>query len=229
MMVFGVDPHKQTHTAVAVDELGRRTAERTVRTRRDGHLQLLVWADTLTGTDRIWAVEDVRHVAGNLVRDLLAAGEKVICVLTAAKLLGEIGDMRRFGTTAAFARHNGTAPIPVWSGTTEVHRLNRAGNRQLNAAIHRIALTQSRCHPGARQLLERRQQTSHDTAKGSLRVLKRHPGARRQGDGQGDRQGVDERDSHPLRDPRSAQRLRTGNPVQRKAPGRAGDGSGASE
>jgi transposase len=97
-----------------------------------------------------------------------------VSVLTAAKLLGEIGDIRRFRTTAAFARHNGTAPIPVWSGNTEVHRLNRAGNRQLNAAIHRIALTQSRWHPGARQLLERRQQTRHDTTKGSLRVLKRH-------------------------------------------------------
>jgi transposase len=71
---------RQTHTAVAVDELGRRTAERTVNARRKGHLQLLVWANKLAGPDRIWAVEDVRQVAGNLVRDLPAAGQKVICV-----------------------------------------------------------------------------------------------------------------------------------------------------
>ena len=80
MTVFGIDPHKQTHTAVAVDELGRRAAERTVNARRDGHPHLLVWANKLAGPGRVWAVEDVRQVAGNLVRALPAAGETVICV-----------------------------------------------------------------------------------------------------------------------------------------------------
>jgi transposase len=81
MMVFGVDPHKQTHTAVAVDALGRKQAQRTVKARRDGHLQLLAWARAQAGAaDRAWAVEDVRHVAGNLIRDLLAAGESVLFV-----------------------------------------------------------------------------------------------------------------------------------------------------
>ena len=328
MMVFGVDPHKQTHTAVAVDGLGRKQAQRTVKARRDGHLQLLAWARAQAGAqDRAWAVEDVRHVAGNLIRDLLAAGESVlfvpprmmagerrggrergksdpidalaiarlalrenldlpvahldevtrplrlltdhrdalvkdrtkmtcrlrwhlhdldpglapaaralsrpaprralatalaalpastarriatdqlahiehlstqidtiaadlgalitpiapallaitgISVLTAAKILGETGDIRRFRSPAAYARHNGTAPVPVWSGNTEVFRLNRAGNRQLNAALHRIAIAQARLHPGARALLDRRKQTTHETAKASLRVLKRH-------------------------------------------------------
>ncbi|MCW2880497.1 MAG: hypothetical protein JWQ95_4597, partial [Sphaerisporangium sp.] len=37
MMVFGIDPHKQTHTAVAVDELGRKQAQRTVSARSEGH------------------------------------------------------------------------------------------------------------------------------------------------------------------------------------------------
>jgi hypothetical protein len=44
MMVVGVDPHKQTHTAVAVDGLGRKRGQKTVKARRDGHLTLLVWA-----------------------------------------------------------------------------------------------------------------------------------------------------------------------------------------
>jgi len=62
--------------------------------------------------------------------------------LTAGKLLGETGGIARFRSRAAFATHNGTAPIPVWSGNTVRHRLNRGGNRQLNLAIHRIAVTQ---------------------------------------------------------------------------------------
>ncbi|WP_372500200.1 transposase [Sphaerisporangium perillae] len=95
-------------------------------------------------------------------------------MLTAAKLLGEIGDITRFHSSAAFARHNGTAPIPVWSGNDDRHRLNRGGNRQLNTTLHRIAITQARCHEGARALLKRRQETTRDTGKGSFRVLKRH-------------------------------------------------------
>src|SRR5579862_123644 len=327
MMVAGVDPHKQSHTAVAVDELGRKQAQQTVRARRDGHRELISWARDLAPAGRLWAVEDVRHVAGGLIRELLAAGEMVVfvppklmagvrrggrergesdpidalaiaraalredghlpaarldeqvlevrrltghrddlvaertrvtsrlrwlvhdlapelapaprslastggrakleaglralpdsasrrialsqlaritaltaeagqaeaglavlvrrlvpallqvkgvAVITAAKILGEIGDIRRFRTLAAFARHNGTAPIPASSGNHDVHRLNRAGNRQLNAALHRIALVQGRCHDGARALLARRGQTAHETRKASLRVLKRH-------------------------------------------------------
>ena len=80
MMVVGVDPHKQTRTAVAVDELGRKKAQKTVRARRDGHRELIAWARQACPGGRIWAVEDVRHVAGGLVRDLLAAGEAVVFV-----------------------------------------------------------------------------------------------------------------------------------------------------
>ncbi len=64
--------------------------------------------------------------------------------LTAAKLVGEAAGIDRFRSTAAFARHNGSAPVPVWSGNNERHRLSRTGNRQLNVALHRIAITQIR-------------------------------------------------------------------------------------
>jgi transposase len=64
--------------------------------------------------------------------------------LSAAKLVAETADVGRFRSSAAFAMHNGTAPIPVWSGNQERHRLNRGGNRQLNVALHRIAITQVR-------------------------------------------------------------------------------------
>jgi len=111
-----------------------------------------------------------------LVRRLVPALLQVtgVAVITAAKILGEIGDIRRFRSLAAFARHNGTAPIPASSGNHDVHRLNRAGNRQLNATLHRIATVQARCHDGARALLQRRGATAHETRKASLRVLKRH-------------------------------------------------------
>jgi transposase len=97
-------------------------------------------------------------------------------VITAAKIVGEAGDIRRFRSPAAYARHNGTAPVPASSGTGPhgPQRLNRGGNRQLNAALHRIALVQARCHPGAAALLQRRGETRHETRKANLRVLKRH-------------------------------------------------------
>lgn len=65
--------------------------------------------------------------------------------LSAAKLLGESAGITRFTTEAQFARHAGIAPIPVWSGNTAGRvRMTRAGNRQINCAIHRVAITQAR-------------------------------------------------------------------------------------
>jgi transposase len=65
--------------------------------------------------------------------------------LTAAKIVGETAGIARFATEAKYAMHAGVAPIPVWSGNTRGRvRLNKAGNRQLNAALHRIAITQIR-------------------------------------------------------------------------------------
>nr|AIU93765.1 hypothetical protein LRS1606.331 [Rhodococcus sp. NS1] len=71
--------------------------------------------------------------------------------LTAAKILGETAGIDRFRSKDSFARHNGTAPQPVWSSNHARHRLSRTGNRQLNAAIHWIVLTQARCHEDGRR------------------------------------------------------------------------------
>jgi len=92
--------------------------------------------------------------------------------ITAAKIVGETADVRRFRSRHAYARHNGTAPLPVWSGNRVRHRLSRAGNRQLNAAIHRVAITQAHYHRDARAFLERRR-AAGDTKAESLRALKR--------------------------------------------------------
>jgi transposase len=92
--------------------------------------------------------------------------------LSAAKIVAEVADVRRFRSKDAFARHNGTAPLPVWSGNRERHRLSRTGNRQLNAAVHRIAVTQMRCHGDAVAYLERRRALGN-TKSEALRALKR--------------------------------------------------------
>jgi transposase len=92
--------------------------------------------------------------------------------LTAAKLVGQTAGVDRFRSRDAFARHNGTAPLPVWSSNRVRHRLSRTGNRQLNAAIHRIALTQAQWHPDARAFMARRREQG-DSGREALRALKR--------------------------------------------------------
>ncbi|HKS79232.1 MAG TPA: IS110 family transposase [Gaiellaceae bacterium] len=92
--------------------------------------------------------------------------------LCAAKIVAETAGIERFRSPAAYARYNGTAPVPVSSGDLQRHRLSRTGNRQLNAALYRIALTQSRWHPGAQMLLARRR-AQGGSQREALRVLKR--------------------------------------------------------
>ena len=260
MIVIGVDVHKHSLTAVAVDETGRQLAERTLQGAEDG---LLAWAAALD-SERLWAVEDCRHVTGALERELVAAGERLLRVppkltaperragrargksdsidalaaaraslreprldrprageerlrelkllvvhrddlvderrraqqrlrwhlheldstlavppgaldraaLTAAKLLAEIGPIERFQTDAQLARHGGVAPLEASSGRVRRHRLDRGGNRQLNCALHRIAVTQARVHPAARVYLERKQ-TEGKSRREAIRCLKR--------------------------------------------------------
>jgi transposase len=77
MVMIGVDPHKQTHTAAAVNELGVEVAHRTAGARPVGNGQLLEWARALD-LERVWAVEDVRNVSGSLERFLIDRGETVV-------------------------------------------------------------------------------------------------------------------------------------------------------
>jgi transposase len=92
--------------------------------------------------------------------------------LSAAKLVAETADVNRFRSAAAFAMHNGTAPIPVWSGNPVRHRLNRGGNRQLNVALHRIAITQIRLGGAAADYFARRKAIGN-TKTEAIRALRR--------------------------------------------------------
>lgn len=328
MIVIGVDPHKGSHTAVAVNAAtSKLLGSKTVRARDGGHADLVGWSRELGG-DRVFAIEDCRHVSGGLERFLLARGERVVRVspklmagargvarqrgksddidalsvaraavregidslpcarldeqtleikllldhredlvgertriqnrlrwhlhdlvpeleipagaldricwlekiarrlarqaqnsrvkvsrsllrrlrelvrecsqleseiatlvrkqapellelhgcgaLTAAKLLAEAAGIDRFRSEASFARHAGVAPVPVSSGRRQRHRLDRGGNRQLNCALHRVAVVQARTpgHPGAEYLAIR--QADGKTRQEAIRCLKRH-------------------------------------------------------
>ena len=106
---------------------------------------------------------------GNPVADLCGAGNQI-----AASLIAHAGDVRRFRDAAAFARFCGAAPIPCGSGQTSGrHRLHRGGNRQLNAALYRIAIVQQRHHPDAKAFLERKI-SEGKTPREARRALKRH-------------------------------------------------------
>jgi transposase len=327
MIVIGTDPHKQSHTAAALDA---RTAEQldslTAKAREAGHERLLAWARALD-SERVWALEDCRHVSGGLERFLLRSGERVVRVapklmagarksardfgksdpldadavaraairegietlpqarlagpehdiallldhredlvaertriqqrlrwllhdidpeielrersldqtstlsylsgrlrriaqttqvricrehvrrcselsrsanelerqlrplvkaqapqllalpgcgtLTAAKLIAEVAGVERFSCDGKLAKLAGVAPLDASSGKQQRHRLNRKGNRQLNLALHRIAITQARVHTPARVYLARRE-AEGKTRKEALRALKRH-------------------------------------------------------
>lgn len=324
MIVVGIDPHKHTHTAVAVDQAtGRMLAELTVQARTAGCEQLVEWARALDD-ERTFAVEDGRHVSGALERHLIARGERAVRVpprmmgesrrtdrvwgksdpvdatavaraalrhpdlpvatlagierdlgalvahremlvnertdricklrwmlhdldpdlapplrtldrfatlerlssdlralepsvlveiclelvarcreitvranelerqitslvkihasalleipgcgpLTAAKILVETARVSRFPTEGHFARYVGTAPIPASSGARHRHRFNRRGNRQGNAAIHRIAVTQLRIHEPARTYVAKKR-AEGKTKTEAIRALKR--------------------------------------------------------
>ncbi len=324
MVVVGADVHKQTHTFVAVDEVGRELGHKTFPATTPGHRDAVCWARERFGHELRWAIEDCRHLSARLERDLLGAGQKVVRVppkmmaeqrrvartrgksdpidalavarsaqrepdlpvashdeksrelkllvdrrevlvktrtgainrllwhvheldpsmappkasldrqvrqrtlagqlatlsgivaeiardeladvieltgrinelerritpltekaapallgmpgvgvLTAAKLVGEAAGISRFKSEAAFARHAGIAPIPVWSGNTAGRvRLTRSGNRQLNAAIHRIAVTQIRMDGLGKTYYEKKKAEGMSTPE-ALRCLKR--------------------------------------------------------
>src|SRR5246127_2117094 len=105
--------------------------------------------------------------SGTTLTDLHGLG-----VLTAGKILGRVGDARRFRSAAAFASYTGTAPIEVSSGDVVRHRLSRAGDRQPNFCLHVMALTQVRHDtPGRAYYLRKRSKgKSHNEA---MRCLKR--------------------------------------------------------
>jgi transposase len=114
-------------------------------------------------------IAELLHDHGNPLEDLQGAGSNLT-----ATIIAQAGDVRRFRDASSFARFCGAAPIPCGSGQTSGrHRLHRGGNRQLNAALYRIAIIQQRHHPDAKRYLARKIGEGK-TPREARRALKRH-------------------------------------------------------
>lgn len=122
-------------------------------------------SDKIAITDKriAWKVER----SGTTLTQLRGIG-----FIVAAKILGEVGDLSRVRSKGSFAMLTGTAPVEASSGKTKRHRLNRGGNRQLNYALHVMALARCRGDADTKAYVTRlRQQGKSD--KEAMRCLKR--------------------------------------------------------
>jgi transposase len=162
-------PARALDRTVQLDRIGRwlsrREPEAQVRVARE----LVARCRSLTRT----ILELDRELEHRIKQTAPALLELPGCgAITAAKLRAEIGPIDRFQTDAQLARHSGVAPLEASSGRVRRHRLDRGGNRQLNCALHRIAITQARVHPPGRAYLERKQ-AEGKSRREALRCLKR--------------------------------------------------------
>lgn len=113
-------------------------------------------------------IADAIAASSTTVTDVFGVGPVVACML-----LGYTGDVARFRSRHQFAAYNGTAPVEFSSGGRVAHRLSRRGNRQLNHALHIVAVTQIRhAHSEGRAFYDRKIDEGK-TRKEALRALKR--------------------------------------------------------
>jgi transposase len=131
--------------------------------------------------EQIARIRTINRQAEQLKRELLELvkahcpqllAETGCGALTAAILIGRTAGAQRFRTDASFALLSGTAPIPCSSGQRQQHRLNRGGDRQLNHALHIIAITRA-SHDADTKAYLARKEAEGKTTKGALRCLKR--------------------------------------------------------
>jgi transposase len=122
-----------------------------LRARRDGERVPVAVLRRLSRRARALAAElgqrerELDELVEALVPELLAeCGVGSVC---AAQLLVSSGDPARMRSEASFAALAGTSPVDASSGRQRRHRLNRGGDRQLNRALHVIALSRIRFHP----------------------------------------------------------------------------------
>ena len=118
----------------------------------------------------------ISEIAGDMTPGLVTA-EYGLGYLSAAQILLSWSHPGRIRSEQAFAMLSGTAPVPVSSGRTDRHRLNRLGDRQLNRAIHTIAVTRMRCHQPTQAYVQRRRaegKTDREIRRCIKRYLARH-------------------------------------------------------
>jgi transposase len=147
VLMIGVDPHKATHTAVAIDRSERVLGERLVHSTSAQVPQLLEWAKRLDGGDRVWAIESAGGLGYLLAQQLLAAGEHVVDIpatlASRVRLLGtgrseknDPNDARSVAIAALRAAE--LVPVRVEDHAT-VLRLLSARHTQLGWAYNKTA------------------------------------------------------------------------------------------
>jgi transposase len=109
------------------------------------------------------------QASGTSLTELYGVGPILACAL-----IGYTGDVRRFSTRDQFASYAGVAPIELSSGGRIVHRLSRRGNRQLNHAIHMVAICQIRQKDSEGRVYFERKVAEGKTKREAIRSLKRH-------------------------------------------------------
>jgi hypothetical protein len=149
-IMIGLDPHKASNTIAVLDRAETVHFRRRFDQSEQGIDAML--AAVAAWPNRVWAVG--------------------VGPLNGALILGEVGNIARFDTRDQFASYAGTAPLSVSSGDHNRHRLSRAGNRQLNSAIHIAAITQIRNDTPGRAYY-RRKLDEGKSAREALRCLKR--------------------------------------------------------
>lgn len=121
-------------------------------------------------------VDELEAEIAGIVEDLapgLVADEPGLGALSLAQILLSWSHAGRIHSEAAFAMLSGTAPVPVSSGRTDRHRLNRLGDRQLNRALHIVATNRMRHHPETVAYAQRRR-AAGKTDKEIRRCIKRY-------------------------------------------------------
>ncbi len=164
-------PHPRGLTADSASEALRRVRPRDTlgRTLRRLAVELVGELRRLDRriADATAAVTVAVTASGTSLTQLLDVGD-----VPAAKLLARTGSVSRFPSAAAFASFCGVAPIEVSSGDVVRHRLSRAGDRQLNYALHVMAITQVRYDSPGKTYYQRKR-AAGKSHKEALRCLKR--------------------------------------------------------
>jgi transposase len=108
------------------------------------------------------------RASGTSLTDVYGIGPVLACAL-----IGYTGDISRFKSRDQFAAYNGTAPVEVSSGGRVTHRLSRRGNRQLNHAVHMVAICQIRQTDSDGRIYFEKKVAEGKTKKDAIRSLKR--------------------------------------------------------
>jgi transposase len=142
------------------------------------HQTLIRLGQRITALTQV--ADDLEAQITAIVEDMapgLVAAEFGLGALTAAQILLSWSHAGRIASEQAFAMLSGTAPVPVSSGRADRHRLNRLGDRQLNRALHVIAVSRMRSHPATLAYIQRRQaegKTNREIRRCIKRYLARH-------------------------------------------------------